>query len=129
MNTKFAVIYSKATGRIRWQFHPDNDEQLNDIKLLDGEEVKFFNNSEKCLLQDLQSKLNLKTKKVPTNDRYVIVDKDNNVIGAIIADPLCGDKIKDCELVAHKTATIGWKMNSSKQFIEPVKEESKEELI
>jgi len=129
MTTKFAVIYSKATGRIRWEFHPDNDEQLNDVRLLEGEAVLILKNSDKALLPNLQNKINKKTGKTPTDDRYAIVDKDNNVIGAIIADPSCGDEVKDCELIAHPTAGSGWKVDSNKQFVEPVKELTKEVLL
>jgi hypothetical protein len=109
--TKFAVIYSKATGRIRWEFHPDDDSQLNDIKLLDGEDVLILKNSEKVILPDLQDKLNKKTGKVPKDDRFAVVDQLGNVVGAIIADPLCGDSVPSCQLIAHAEASPGWKLD------------------
>jgi hypothetical protein len=113
MNTKFAVIYSKSTGRIRWEFCPDDDSQLNDIRLLDGEDVLILKNSDRTILPDLQDKINKKTGKVPQDDRYAVVDSLNNVVSVIIADPLCGDSVPSCQLIAHPTASPGWKLKNN----------------
>jgi hypothetical protein len=121
MSTKFAVIYSINTGRIRWEFHPDYDEQLDDINLLDGEAVLILDNSEKALLPDLQDKISKKIGKTPTDDRFVVVDKNNNVVSIVIADPNI-DSIPEHQLIPHATANLGWKLDKG-TLKEPVKEE------
>jgi hypothetical protein len=119
MPTKFAVVYSKNTGRIRREIFPDSDYELDNIILFSGEDIFILDNSEKAILDDLQVKINKKTGLTPLNDRYAIVDKKNNVVGAIIADPLCGDQIPNHRLVPHEKAGPGWKLDTVKGFIHP----------
>lgn len=115
----FGVIYSKVTGRIRWWIKPDNDNVLDNIKLQDGEAFLKLDDSLYGDVLKLQDIIFQQTGLSPSNDRYAIVDANGNVTGALIADPLCGDSIKDCQLIAHDKAGVGWTYDVNKGFTEP----------
>lgn len=117
----FVVVFSKATGRIRSIFIPDNDAQIKDLNYLDGEDHIILDDKQKASLPELQEIVSKQTGLIPKDDRYVVVDKSGNIAGVLLADPLCGDKIPDCELIAHATATTNWTYDEKEGFKEPVK--------
>jgi hypothetical protein len=119
----FVVVFSKETGRIRSIFVPDNDEQIKDLLYLDGEDSIIFDDKEVPPLEDLQKLVSDKTGLIPKDDRYAVVDDKGEVKAIIIADPKCGDSIKDHELIASIDAEMQDVYDKSAQvFIKSVKE-------
>lgn len=107
--TKFAVIYSQATGRVRWYLKPDQDSELNQLKPGTGEAIQIIPMEQYGNHVDVQTALNRITGLNPANDRYAIVDVLNNVVGITIADPLCGDAPPSGSTwLPHATADVGW---------------------
>lgn len=104
-----SVIYSATTGRIRSIIVPQTANEQIQPNLLPGEAVQQFDMSvAKQDLNALQVSLNAITGLTPSNDRFAIVDKNNNVIGAVIACPACGDAVPNCQLIPSATAAPGW---------------------
>lgn len=105
------VVYSKATGRIRRWIVSDTDEEIKQVALLEGEDFYHVGKDVAKLgtkdLANLQTVVNAETLKTPVNDRYVVI-QDTKILTAIYADPLCGDRIPGCELIAHETADCTW---------------------
>jgi hypothetical protein len=129
----FGVIYSQNTGRIR--SHTDTGWRSGDLdltlKLGKGEVLEKFEDKQYGTLPELQDLLSQRTGLIPVNDRYAIIDttitptnrdSTGNVVGAIIADPLCDDAIVNCQLIAHPQASTGWKWTQTNGFedIRPV---------
>lgn len=106
--TQFGIVYSSKTGRIRSIVRPDKDADLNGIRVGTGEALLKTVNANYGELETLQSFLNIQTGLVPLNDRYAIVDGLGNVVGAVVADPLCGDAIVGFQLISHPLAVPGW---------------------
>lgn len=118
-STKFAIIYSKATGRIRWYLRSDDDSDHQTINLLPGEALMELPNELWNNHIALQEHVNKHTGKVPKDDRYAIVHPNGDVVGAILADPKCGDKIEGHQLISHPEASAGWRHHPQKGFIKP----------
>lgn len=120
------VLYSLATGRHRMIVSGDPvppkprrgegvREMPDDVYKAWAAEVKAGGTRDFA-----QEWLNAQTGKVPTDDRYAIVDADGNVKGAVIACPDCGDAIPGCELVRHKEADAGWIfLKVAREFVKP----------
>lgn len=125
----FGVIVSAATGRIRWHTdagHPKAELQTS-LVARKGETVLLLEDAQYGDLAALQATVSALTGLMPANDRYAIVDATitdptvisatGNVIGAIIADPLCGDAVPNCQLIADPAAGLGWKWTSLTGFV------------
>lgn len=100
------IIYSIATGRVRRIIAPSSGHPLHAgeaiLKATDSQYLAFTSPGA------IQSFVNAATGKVPSGDRYVLVDNGSNVVNAVIADPLSGDTAPaGLTLVAHATATRG----------------------
>jgi len=118
----FVVVFSKATGRIRSIFVPDDDEQIKNLKYLDGEDHVILDDKDKLPLPELQELINKQTGIIPKDDRYAVVDAAGEVKAVIIADPLCGDEIKDHELITSTEAEVGHTWDKDAHvFVPPVK--------
>lgn len=128
MATKFAIIYSQKTGRIRRIKHPDFDRELDAIPLLPGEAFMIRDRSEyKAFIVDgvtlpaldcLQDLVTKETGLEPKDDRYVIVDDSGKVVGVTPADLTCGDAeaVVGFELIKEPLADIGWEKNPDGTF-------------
>lgn len=123
--TKFGVVYSQTTGRIRAIYIPDTDAQLQSIRPRPGEALQLFTQAEYAALPALQDALIKITGVTPSNDRYAVVDTSipkqqadatGNVDSVIIADPLCGDSIPGKTLIADRLAGVGWKWAADTGF-------------
>ena len=122
--TKFWVVYSKATGRIRSIVRGETAEEESNItvKLNSGEAVRTLPIASYGNHVAVQPMLTSMVGISPLNDRYALVDSNGIVQGAIIADPLCGDSVPGFTLIAHPTAEKGWIYNSATSiFSAPVK--------
>jgi hypothetical protein len=117
--TKIAVVYSRRTGRVRWWLVPDHDGQLGEIRVREGENVMHLPIEGYGDLQTIQAAVNAHTKMIPTDDRYAVVHPSGEVVGAILADPLCGDAIEGHRLIQHNHAGQGWKHHAQHGFIPP----------
>jgi len=127
--TKFGIVYSTLTGRIRRVLFPDSDSELTGLLLGTGESSINFPLSDLLPLPDLQSFLSGQTGLTPTGDRYAIVNEsivapvpviNSNVVGAIIADPSgCGDSVSGYTLIAHSIAGPGWAWTALGGFVAP----------
>lgn len=117
---KVAVIFSKSTGRIRSIFQPEKELELNRIKLIPGEDYLILYLDEATIdINVLQQKVSSLTGTIPKNDRYAIVDNNGNIVGSLIADPTCGDKILNCTLIQSDNADKGWSWTQGGGFISP----------
>ena len=102
-----AIIYSAATGRVRRIIVPSGNVPTHSGELVvtvtDAQYQAFAGNNQ------IQAFVNTLTGKSPSGDRYVSVDANNNVLGAFIADPLCGDVAPQvgATFTAHATANSG----------------------
>ncbi len=102
------VIYSLATGRVRRWLVPDEDGHLlhGAIK---GEGVMHVPARYSGNILTLQSYVTTRTGLTPAHDRYVIIDRrTTTIVGALIADPACGDAVPGCDLVQHDMADGSW---------------------
>lgn len=115
-STKFLVVYSKNTGRIRWIMRSDDDSEHALISLKDGEAMLELENEKYGNHLEVQEHVNRHTGTTPENDRYAIVHPSGEVVGVIFADPLCGDSIEGHNLIPHETADVGWKHDKVKGF-------------
>lgn len=120
------VIYSKATGRVRRIISNSAGESQTNIELrvrhpdFTGERTLSAANN--LSLEEYQNLVTIKSGKIPANDRYVVVAGNGDVVNAIIADPKAGDSIENHSLVAHNTATIGWRRMRNGSFQRSLKE-------
>lgn len=110
--SKFPVIYSAQTGRIRSWWKLDDDSELQIVKTLPGELFSVFPMEEYGDLPILQELISRVTGLAPKDDRYAVVDSRGVVIGAIHADLACGDKVDGHELIPHNEAGPGWVKDS-----------------
>lgn len=120
------VIYSARTGRIRRIIL---DENLTDAQL----EIKFPAETGEAaelgmpdILENLeawQAEITSRTGLIPINDRYVVVDPNNDyqVESYYILDPDCGDSIENRLLVANANAEIGYRYMLDNSFQRSVK--------
>jgi hypothetical protein len=110
------VVYSIATGRVRRVYISNRDDEIKRSDARPGEafiHVDTANAKVARNLEGLQALVNAATGKVPASDRYVLV-QDGKVIGAIIADPTCGDSLPRVQLIQHDTADEGWSFDGTK---------------
>lgn len=113
--SQFAVIYSQATGRVRCiHVHPEENETdatlSAAVKAGQGEAVQMFPASQIGDHAKVQALLNQMTGKVPASDRFAVIDKDGNVAGAFVMDPLCGDRVpQGYSVIKSDIAASGWK--------------------
>ena len=150
-STVQAIVYSKATGRVRRVIDTgapvaDVASFLADVQVAPGEAVmamtkrastpQRFAGRGNNTLHDWQAVVSMATKLcpapmhpdvhahvtasaaarslalTPTQDRYCIIDAVGNIVGAVIADPSCGDSGEHFgagfQLVAHQTADERW---------------------
>lgn len=121
-----AIVYSVATGRVRRVIDPNAIVPnviafLAQAKAGAGEAVMVYNKqgSGADTLAAWQSAVTTLTGKTPANDRYCIIDANNNIIGSLIADPSCGDAVPNCTLVAHATADQTWTFTPPNIFVAP----------
>lgn len=110
--SKFAVIYSQTTGRVRswhnFNGKDETDDMLSSVCAAQGEAIALFPMEEYGDVFAIQALVNQITGLIPSNDRYAIIDPNQLdetgnpiVIGSVFADPDgCGDKIKDMKLIA-----------------------------
>lgn len=114
---KFAIIYSKKTGRIRrFSTVTDGIPEISPVK--DGENMLVFEEDKYGDLYTLQNLINTVTGLTPTDDRYAIIDNKGDVQGSILADPEgCGDSVPDMVLVKHANADKGWIYDKEDGFI------------
>lgn len=125
----FGVIVSAATGRIRWHTDAGHAKAELQPSLVagKGETVLLLDDAQYGDLAALQATVSALTGLIPANDRYALVDATitdptvinttGNVIGAIVADPLCGDAVPHCQLIADPAAGLGWKWTSLTGFV------------
>ena len=103
------IVYSVATGRIRRFMSSNRSGELSKVAIADGEAfMKIAPQSGGFDLDSLQGMVNVQTGKTPADDRYVVIDSVGNIVGAILADPLCGDSLPGCSLIAHALADGAW---------------------
>lgn len=127
-STKIGIAYSKTTGRVRWFVIPDNDKELDSLKAGEGEIILIVNRSVDNSLPILQAQVTQSSGLTPSNDRYAIIDPNQTdaqgnqiVIGAVIADPSCGDKFPGKTFISHAQAGVGWSYDpAGKIFVAPV---------
>ena len=115
------IVYSIATGRIRWILYPTQGViEYAQIKLRQGEAL-YQSLTEDADPNQLQVELNEKTGLIPAHDLYAIVDAQNIVTGAILADPACGDFLPEKTLIQDDAALqhIGWTYNPGVGFTAP----------
>lgn len=122
----FAILYSKNTGRLRQVIRSDTEfefkQTMKHIIQHDGVGImyvpdnKFSNNPE--VLQNL---ITSSTGKIPKDDNYVILDKQNKVIGSFIGDLSCGDGI-GLNTFKSNSFKIGMKYNNVLNKLEENKE-------
>lgn len=114
-----AVIYSRATGRVRRVVSTDNPppQFLNACGVLAGEAALQFDGSGD--LNTWQAAVTQTTLLVPANDRYCVIDPQNKILSAIIGDILCGDSVLGCRLVPHPSAGPDWTYDGV-NFLPPV---------
>jgi len=114
---KFAVIYSKKTGRIRRVSGLSNDIPIiSPVK--NGEEMVIFEEDKYADIHTLQDVISSITGLIPQDDRYAVVDDKGYVQGAIIADPDgCADMIPNMRLIKHSTADNGWIFDETDGFV------------
>jgi len=119
-----AIIYSVATGRVRRVIDPQANVP-NVIQFLAraggllGEAVLVYTKIGQDDLNAWQAAVNAHTGRIPANDRYCIIDQTNAIVGAVIADPSCGDGYPNCILVAHPTADSRWTFTPPNTFVAP----------
>lgn len=117
---KFGIVYSTTTGRIRSIIPPAPTQDLDNIKVGEGEEMLRLDDTSYVEdLDQLQDIVSQQIGLVPTNDRYAVVDDTGQVVGIIIADPSAGDYLPGFSLIPSKTAQVGWSWQSGKGFIAP----------
>lgn len=125
------IVYSRATGRVRRVIDPEI-AVVNALALLaqakagPGEAAAVYTKrgldaqgNSLDQLPQWQAAITQLTQLTPANDRYCVIDAQNKILAAIFADPLCGDSIAQCTLVAHPTAGPGWTYDGQ-TFIAPV---------
>jgi len=118
------IIYSKATGRVRRVIDP-NAAVANAIQFIaqgkagPNEGTLLYTKQVTNDLNAWQAAVTAATSKVPASDRYCIIDANNNIVGAILADPLCGDAVPNCTLVQHDIADQTWVFTPPSTFVPP----------
>ena len=113
------VVYSTATGRVRRWLASNRDGEIRKVDVQPGEDVIHVGKQRGLSLPLLQGLVNDVTGKIPTNDRYCVVQGEK-ITNVIIADPLCGDAIAGCELIQHDSADSRWTFDSTtRTFIPP----------
>ena len=117
--TKAGIRYSQRTGRIRSIIIPDTDRELNAIILRQGEALLKLDPSSLPIVDGrpdfraVQLRLNAITGKAPAReDHYVVIDDRNgDVLGAIVADPDCGDSVPSGKTLIQRDDAkelLGW---------------------
>ena len=109
---EFGIVYSKNTGRIRSIVVPENENEqhiLDLVNLNNGEALIKMKMEEFDYDNILQDKLNKITGLKPKDDRFVILNNENEVEGVIIADEKI-DKLTS-KMIKNNEASIGWKYN------------------
>jgi len=121
-----AIVYSAATGRVRRVIDPNAAVPnvitfLAQAKARPGEAVMAYTKQGggADTLAAWQAAVTTLTGKTPTNDRYCVIDANNNIVGVVNADPLCGDAVPNCTLVAHATADQTWTFTPPNIFTAP----------
>jgi hypothetical protein len=110
------VVYSIATGRVRRIYISNRDDEIKRDDSRTGEAFLHVDSADAKVargLDGLQGLVNAVTGKVPASDRYVVV-QDGNIVGAIIADPACGDALPRSLLIQHDTADDTWMFDGEK---------------
>ena len=116
--TRIAVVYSAATGRVRWIMVAPTDAELTKAKPGPGE-ARLLLPRETGDLHAVQAAVSDATGLAPTDDRFAIVDDQDKVVGVLHADPDgCGDRVPGLRLIPTAAAGIGW-THSVGQFIAP----------
>lgn len=116
----FAVVYSKATGRIRSIYVPDNDAQLSSIILSKGESIQVFQDKEYGDVNDLQERITKITGITPQDDKYAIVDTNGVVVAVVLADPDSGDIVPGHDLIKDPDVKEGYIYDkATKVFTDP----------
>lgn len=119
---RWAVVYSKNTGRVRSFVIPEKNKELASIRLGQCEGIKLFaakrSPRKSTDLADLvaantgvgtnqiQGLITKVTRLTPHNDRYAVVDANGMVDAIAFADPQC-DSVPDHELIQSETASLG----------------------
>ena len=118
------VIYSTATGRVRRIISNSAGESQTNAELsvnhlaFAGETSLSARNN--LSIDQYQAAVTADSGKTPANDRYAVIDNKGDVVNAIIADPLAGDFVFRHDLVAHDTATMGWRRMRDGTFQRPL---------
>lgn len=112
-STTVALVYSAATGRLRWWLVPDDDSQIASFQSSNaGEAVVVVSRTQyenAGGVVGLQALVNAASGKSPViEDRYVDIDAGGNVALVAFACPNCGDApAAGFTRVLHATATPG----------------------
>lgn len=105
------IIYSKATNLVRRMIFPDigkTSEEL--VKLANcnsGEGIKIIEFSEYKQLNDFGLDTAQLLVGSPFDYRYAVI-KQGKVTDIVHIDPLCGDVVKEAELLKSQEAQVGW---------------------
>lgn len=103
-----ALVYSLSTGRVRRWLVPDADGNV-DAGLSAGEAVLRVPRGHGGALPLMQAHATANGGRTPLADRYVMVDRRTScIVGAVICDPACGDRVPGVFLVQHDTADASW---------------------
>jgi hypothetical protein len=117
-----AIIYSKATGRVRRVFDPQANVPnviafLSQAGALSGEGVIAYTKQGNDTILAWQAAVNAVTHLDPDAaqaDWLAIVDAQNVIQGALIGDLLCGDQSPSGTLIpAPWGCSVGWTYNGS----------------
>ena len=120
------VIYSTATGRVRRIIKNSLGESFTNNQLLSNHPIRAgeskLNVRDTLTMKQIEDAVVTASGKIPSNDRYVVIDNNGDVVNIIIADPLTGDSIQNHTLVAHNDAKIGWRQMSDGSFQRSIEE-------
>lgn len=117
------LAYSLTTGRVRgWTvFTPDEIARGCSRPAGRGEGILIIQPESYGDLNTLQALVTQTTGKIPSNDRYIMVDqKTGQIVSAHIADPACDDPHPGCDMYPHAFADPAWTFDTqAKQCIPP----------
>lgn len=106
------LIYSVSTGRRRAVIvgSPTNPVLTDGLGVLKVSDEHYQELGKKFTGTNdpLQDYITQQTGLVPVDDRYAVVDGNGKIVGALIADPLCGDCIPGHTLIRHDKADPSW---------------------
>lgn len=101
------VTYSAITGRVRSWIVGENVRP----RVGKGEAVIEVQSKDYGDLYKLQALVTQATGLIPADDRYIIVNAADKIVGTVIADPVgCDDVIPDHVLVKHAEAGPTWEV-------------------